>query len=243
MPVTDESLIINSVYALNGNAYNKAEVILPEKTKSYIYRISVQPKGAAGINSSLLKLLNEMGGSTVALTTSFANLAVKNNDNYAVDAFIFNNVVDAENFYAKSKDWSACKSLLGRSSSCFSTDECLSRKIYFGFRNNNLTQGLEVRLEVVAVVDTTLKSTYQYTYNIINETGREVKFSLSLDGKNWAPVTLRDSYKISPTFDQTEAFFRILTGLNKYVNYKISPDDRYKIYWNRVKGVWDLAKY
>lgn len=100
---------------------------------------------------------------SISLASSFTKFAIKNNDNNAVDAFIFNNVFDAENFYAKKDgNWTSCKIMMNRGNRCFMSKECLANKIYFGFRNNNTMQGLSVRLEVVAIVDSNSQVSFKY---------------------------------------------------------------------------------
>ena len=152
--VTDETLTVNSVTAMTGYTRNKTEVTLPDRTSGYIYRISVFPKGTNPAGPSLFSLLKKLGSSNISLASSFAEYAIANNDNSSVDAFIFSSPDDANNFYAK-KDgyWNACKSMPNRVSCCFATKECMGKEVYFGFRNNNIMKGLDVKLEVVALVE------------------------------------------------------------------------------------------
>jgi len=242
--VLDETITVNSIYALSGNTRNKAEIRLPEKTKSYIYRISVFKKGEGGINKSLLEILNDFGGAKVSLMTSFANFAVKNNDNLAVDAFIFNNIYDAENFIGrKDGNWSACKSMPNRQNSCFVMSQCLNRDVFFGFRNNNISQGLDVKLEVVALVDSTQKADHLFSFKIVNSSGREIKYLISKDEQNWEQDNLRHSYFKSYSIEQRYMYFKIYTDKQKFVYYKINPEDRYKIIWNTNKAMFDLIRY
>ncbi len=243
VPLIDETIVVNSTSSLNGYNRNRTAIQLPERTRSYIYRISVSPKGSPGINTPLLELLQKLGGTTSATMGSLADLAIKNNDNYAVDAYIFNNIYDVDKFYNKASDWSACKEMPGRANCCFSTDDCISRSVYFGFRNNNITLGLQVRLEVVAVTDPTLKSPYQYAYSISNDTQTEVNFSLSTDGKQWYQKSLKNGYKLSPSLEFPQMYIRMQTGPYKTVSYKINPNERYRFYWNQQKSLWDLTTY
>jgi hypothetical protein len=242
--VTDEMLTVNSTTSALGHTRNKAEVSLPEKVKGYIYRISIFPKGKTVVDNSLFDLLKQAGGSNISLASSFAQFAIRNNDNNAIDAFIFNNVYDAENFYArKDGSWSYCKSLLNRSSCCFATTECIGRQLFFGFRNNNIMQGLDVKLEIVAMVDTAMKASYHYSYTINNAADRELKYSISTDNIHWQESTLRNGYQQTFTFEQQEIYFRIQTGDLKMAAYKLIPNERYKIIWNVNAGKWDMARY
>ena len=242
--VTDETLTVNSTTAMSGYTRNKTEVTLPEKTKAYIYRISIFPKGKTSVDNSLFDLLQQMGGAKVSLATSFAQFAIKNNDNSAVDAFIFNNTYDADNFFAKKDgNWNACKSLPNRVSCCFSTKDCIGRQIFFGFRNNNLMQGLDVKLEVVALIDTSLKSDYKYSYTIENAGNRELKYSISLDNVKWEETSLRNGYQQTFTFEKQEIYFRIRTDNFKLSSYKLTPNERYRIVWNTNLSKWDLERF
>jgi hypothetical protein len=242
--VTDETITVNSTTAMTGYTRNKTEVTLPEKTKAYIYRISIFPKGKSAVDNSLFELLKQMGTANISIATSFAQLAIKNNDNFSVDAFIFNNTYDADNFYdKKDNNWSSCKSMTNRVSCCFSTKECIGREIYFGFRNNNIMQGLDVKLEIVAIVDSTLKSDYKYSYTIDNGSNKVLKYFISLDNNNWEETSLRSSYQQVYTFEQREIYFKIKTDNFKFSTYKLTPNERYKIFWNEKLQKWDLTRY
>lgn len=241
--VTDETITVNSTSAINGYTRNKTEVIFPEKTIGYIYRISITSKGANPVNNSLFGLLQNIGSTNISLASSFAKFAIQNNDNNAVDAFIFSNVYDADNFYSKKdQNWSACKSMPNRVNCCFATKECLGKQIYFGFRNNNIMQGLNVRIEIVALVDKASSSDYKYSYTINNSSGKELKYSLSLDGINWEETQLRNGYLQTHTIDKNEVYFKIFTDNLKFVTYKLTPNERYKIFLNS-QGLWDLIRY
>ncbi len=229
---------------MSGNTRNITQVTLPEKTKSYIYRISISPKGKSSVDNSLFELLEQMGGAQVAIATSFAKFAIKNNDNPSVDAFIFNNTYDADNFYSKNDgNWNPCKSMTNRVSCCFSTKECIGKQIYFGFRNNNMMEGLDVKLEIVALVDSSLKSDYKHSYTILNTTDREQEISISLDNKNWKSLRLREGYQQILSYDENEIFFKISTSLYKVAAYKLAANDRYKIIWNSSLQKWDLTRF
>jgi len=242
--VTDETLTVNSTTSITGNSRNKTEVTLPEKTKAYIYRISIFPKGKGAVNNSLFDLLKQIGGANISIATSFAQFAIKNNDNASVDAFIFNNTYDADNFYSKKDgNWSACKSMTNRVSCCFSTNECMGRQIFFGFKNNNIMQGLDVKLEIVALIDTSLRSDYKYSYTIDNSANKELKYLISTDNLNWQETSLRDGYQKIYTFEQKEIYFKIKTDNFKFSAYKLTPNERYRIFWNTKLAKWDLMRY
>jgi len=242
--VINEVITVNSTSSLLGYTRNKVQVRLPEKTKSYIYRISVYPKGNAGIDQSLLELLKKVGGAEVALMSSLSDFAIRNNDNLSIDAFIFNNVYDMDNFYSKNENnWSACKTMLNRANSCISVKECLNKDVFFGFRNNNISQGLDVKLEIIALVDSTSTVDYLHSFTINNNSNQELKYFLSPDNINWKEMVLRKGYINSFNIEQEKLFFKIYTDKYKFSSYRLDPSERYKIIWNSSKMIWDLVKY
>jgi len=241
--VTDETLTVNSRTALLGNTRNITSITLPEKSIGYIYRVSVFPKGNADAANSLFKLIRSVDPST-ALATTLMQFSIKNNDGNSVDAFIFNNTYDADNFYAKNdNNWSACKSMPNRSNCCFSTNDCINRTIYFGFRNNNISQGLDVKLEVVAIVDSSKLSNYSFSYTVQNGTDREIKIQISNDDLNWAEKSLRSGYQETYTLEQSKMYIRIYTTTDSFVHYKLDPAERYKIIFNQQDGKWDIIHF
>jgi len=240
--IIDETFTVNSISAINGNTRNTTKITLPEKTKGYIYRISVTPKGSNALSNSLFDLLQTVGSTNISLASSFAKYTIQNGDNNSVDAFIFDNVFDADNFLSKKDlNWSACKMMLNRLSCCFASQDCIGRNVYFGFRNNNTMQGLNVRLEIVALVDQSLTANYKYSYPISNTTNKEVIYLISTDNINWEKIQLRSGYKFTHLIDAAELFIKINTE-RKSVVYKLTPDERYKVYWN-IKGYLDLMRY
>lgn len=242
--VTEETITVNSTSAINGYTRNITSVTLPEKTKGYIYRLSIVKKGQQSNSSPLLDLLENMEPANISLAASFSKFAIQNNDNEAVDAFIFNNTYDADNFYAKKdNNWSSCKSMFNRVSCCFASQDCIGHKIFFGFRNNNIMQGLDIKLEVVALVDNTMTNNFKYSYSINNTSNQELKFLISIDNINWTETTLRSGYLKTFTFEQNEIYFKINTNNFKSASYKMIPNERYKILWNQNLSKWDLNRY
>lgn len=242
--VTDQNIIVNSMTALSGITRNKADVVLPENTQSYIYRITITSKGTTDNSPALFEALKAIGGSNIAIGVELAEQAIKNNDNSAVDAFIFTNTFDADNFLAKNeKNWSSCKFLLNRGNCCFGTNECLGKTVYFGFRNNNIRTGIIVRLEVVALVDTTTQIGSKYAYTINNTTDKELKFFVSPDNIHWEQIILRSGYLQNFSFTEQEIYFKIQTDMQKISIHKLSPNERYKLVWNSLQMKWDLARY
>jgi hypothetical protein len=242
--VLDETLVVNSSTSITGYTRNKATAEMPNKVTGFIYRISVFPKGEASAGNSLLDLLQEVGAPNIKIGASLVQFAIKNNDGESVDAFIFGSSNDMQNFFNKNDGyWSYCKSMPNRSSSCFSTRECMGRKVYFGFRNNNISQGLEVRLEVVAIVDESAETDTNHSYTIMNTSGRQLKYYVSADNVKWESITLENGYEQTYSYERNEIYFKIYTDTNNFVAYKLEGDERYKIIWNSSKGKWDLVKY
>ena len=242
--VVDEIITVNSTTSMTGYTRNKTSIMLPPKTKGYIYRISIFPKGNAGVDNSLFDLLQQFGTANISIGSSLAQFAIRNNDGRAVDAFIFNNTYDADNFYSKNDgNWSYCKSMPNRVNCCFSTKECIGQEVYFGFRNNNIMQGLDVKLEIVAIVDDTQNIDYKYSYSINNATNQELSYLISYDNINWEKNTLRNGYKQTFTVEQREIFFKIYSENDQFVHYKLTPNERYKIIWSTEKGKWDITRY
>lgn len=240
----DETLTVNSMTALTGNTRNTASATLPENAKGYVYRISVAKKGESPVGNGLFALLKKFGSTNISIGASLAQFAIQSNDNEAVDAFIFNTVYDADNFYKKNDgNWSACKSMYNRVNSCFSSNDCVGERLYFGFRNNNIRQGLDVRIEVVAIIDTSTSAARKYSYTIVNFTNTELKYSISLDKTDWKPITVRSGYQHTFTFEETQIFIKIYTGNTNFVLYKITPDNRYKLIYNESKKMWDVVHY
>ena len=243
MPVTDETLTVNSATSLSGHTRNTVEVDLPSHTIGYIYRMSVMPKGGNGSFESLFNVIKKIDPAT-AFTSSLMQYAIRNSENYAVDAFVFNNTSDANEFYNKNdNNWSACKSMPNRSNVCLATKECLNKTLYFGFRNNNISQGLDVRFELVAIVDTTITQEYAYTFTIDNGSTAQVRYFISLDNKNWKEEVLNPGYEATFSGIQREAYIKIYTTTAFFVHYKINAQNRYRIFWNLDSGKWDLKSF
>ena len=237
----DENVIVNSTTAVAGYTRNITEVTLPDHTISYFYRITITNKGTSDESTPLLSLLKNNADIAIAGMSRITEFAIKNTDNNAVDAFIFNNIYNANDFYSKKDgNWTACKSMANRSNCCFESSECINNRIFFGFRNNNVAQGLNIRLEVIAKIDDTAKSKYSYT--ISNSTITELKYFVSIDNIKWEENVLRSGYNMNYNNSIKELYFKIYTD-KTFVKYKIFPNERYKIILNSQKSIWDLIRY
>lgn len=239
--VIDETIVVNSTTALSGYTRNVTMVTLPDHTKSYLYRISITPKGNPDQSLALFDMLNNTRDIGMATFSKIGEYAIKRNDNFAVDAFIFNNTYDADDFYAKKDgNWKYCKGMPNRTNCCFESEECINNRIFFGFRNNNIAQGLNVRLEVVALIDETVEDKYSYT--ISNATSNEVKYFVSADNIKWEEVLLKSGYHMIYNNSLKEFYFKAYSD-KKTASYKILPNERYKIVFVNQSGKLDLIRY
>lgn len=241
--VLSEKFTVNSLTALNGNTRNFAEVKLPDNATGFVYRLTVNKKGNGNLGNSLFTLLKQRGG-YIAFGASLADFAIQNGDGNAVDAYIFTNSYDKDNFYAKNdRQWNYCKALPNRTNCCFSTNDCLGKRIYFGFRNNNTMQGLDVLLEVVAVIDSTgTQASASNTYSITNATDREISYEVSQNGLIWEKATIRAGYINNHTSPNQELKFRIFTGRFPIL-YILRPQERFRIIWDATKAKYDLVRF
>lgn len=242
--VVGETITVNSVSSLSGWSRNKIEVPLPENTTGYIYRITSFPKNNVNITDGLFSVLKSIPLAEIKIGASLAEYAINNSNGSAIDYFIFTNIEDLNAFYKKDNaNWSSCKSFPNVINVCRTSNECLNRTIYFGFRNNNITEGLDVHIEVVAIQDENKSSFSNYGFKILNEATVTANFELSLDGSTWESYSLKPNYVEEFTFTKPAAVFKITTTGKGTVEYKINSNERYKIAWNVNKGIWDLYTY
>lgn len=241
--VINQTITLNSISSLMGANRNYIKVNMPEKTSAYIYRISITPKGTQGVSSNLFELVKNVAPADIAIGASLAQFVINSSDGSAVDSYTFNNPYDADNFVAKSDgNWTACQFSRSVVNNCYSAKQCLNPTMYFGFKNNNMVQGLDVHLEIVALVDSTKQNRYSYSYTILNGANQEVKYMISYDNLNWETVNLRSAYSYTLTKDQPVIHFKIYTTAFNYVAYDLQPNERYKIIWS-TKNKWDLIRY
>ena len=244
VPVTDEILTVNSSTAMVGITRNSTEVRLPTNSKSYVYRITVIPKGRSAGGTSLFDLLKMSGDPTLAVTGSVAKFAVSNGDNSAVDAFIFTNSDDNASFMSKRDgDWTPCRQMLNRGNCCFSTTSCMGQHVFFAFRNNNVMQGLNVRVEIVALTDDASVGEQKYSYTITNATDREIKYQIKDNSTDWREMRLSNGYTQNMTGTSPYMYITIQTDAFKKVSYRIESGVRHKIIWNQLAAKWDLVRY
>jgi hypothetical protein len=229
--------------SVDGYARNTQEVVLPRGTISYIVRVTPYKIYSPNLPNKLLEEAKKMPLGELKSGSELSKLVAANALNDAqFDFFIFSKNKDAENFYQKEdKDWTSCKAFVGAKNTCFSTDECITPKIWLGFRNNSGTKGLDVMVEIIALVDEDqgLISQSLNEYKITNGTTATISFSLSTDGKSFTNYTLDGGTFNNFNFNEAELFIKIKDG----GQYKINPTMKYKIQYNSMKKALDLAAY
>lgn len=242
--VLTEKITVNSSTSLNGWTRNTAEIRLPQGTTGFVYRISVFNKGNATVGSGLFDLIKSIPVTQIQLGANLAQYAVSNSDGGALDFFIFTTDEDKNAFRNKEAlNWNSCKMFLNRVSSVAYSSECINRTIWFGFRNNNLTQGLDVLLEVAAIIDSRAQDQTTYGFTITNSTTNPIIFQLSVDGYKWQDYRLEPNYFANYNFRQPNIQFRMSTQGSQPVNYQLDYSYRYKIQFNQQKQIFDLFHY
>lgn len=243
--VLNETITVNSKTAINGKTRILTSARIPIGAKSYIYRITITKKGGMTTGSTLFTLLTNMKNRKVAYAAALTELAITNNDNNSIDAFIFHSSYDADNFLVeKDKDWDACQALLSVKNSCRLVDNCIGQNIYFGFRNNNFMQGLDINIEIVALIDEKPKKIYKSTFGIINASGYDIVFDLSKDGKNWRTTSpVKTNHRVFYTFDQSCYYMRVVTSQTVMKYMTLYPNERYEIIWDSKNNFFTIQRY
>lgn len=162
--ILQDKFVVNSRTSLNGYTRNYAEVKLPSNAIGYIYRLTVLEKGRSLASETLFELAQKIPDIKVKIGAAVAEFIVNNSNNHAVDFFIFTQYSDISNFYSKNDDkWNSCFSLPNRQGLCYASNECMADKIWFGFRNNDIDDGVEVYLEVVAILEDKMINSNSYS--------------------------------------------------------------------------------
>jgi hypothetical protein len=241
--ISTETITVNSKSSLTGYTRNIANVTLPSNATAYIYRITVFNKGNTNISNSLFNTLKNIPITEIRIGAFLTEYAINQNDGNSVDFFVFTNGTDANSFYSKGENINYCKSHPNRSSVCVSTNDCINQKVYFGFRNNNIQQGVEVILEVVALVSETQQNALEYTHTIKNGLQGTVFFQISEDSYNWQNVSLQQAYTGTYRFKQPYCFVKISTQGKSPVVRRIESNQRYILNWNQQYGIADIFSY
>ena len=225
----------------NSSSRNIIEVHLPAKTVGYVYRVSAKAKNSlTGQNAQLFDLLKTIAPKQIVMEAALTQFAVQQTDGEAIDVFAFNTADDANIFLRKQDNFlRPCWYNLGVINTCFAKNTCLSPTIYFGFRNNNLATGINVHLEVVAVIDTSAK--IEYRYSISNGVNQNLYYLLSNDQVNWERHLVATGYTDNLSSGQSKLYIRLITSVTSMVTYEILPEQRYRIVWNIIAKRLELA--
>ena len=150
---TDEKFAVNSYTNITGHSSAIRTVDLPENTIGYIYRIRISKIKEKINGNALFNELAKYTADEISIGVSLANFIINQNDAEDIDAYIFPNINESNNFY-NNQAYRVCQNLEGIKGCCNSSNLCTSnRKIYFGFRNTNIREGLYVSLEVTAIIE------------------------------------------------------------------------------------------
>jgi hypothetical protein len=236
------NIFVNS----NSSSRNIIQVDFPAGTTGYIYRISSTVKSNTNSQATqLFDLLKDVAPAQIVMEATLTQFAISQIDGAAVDAFAFSTADDANTFLRKQDNYLRyCWVNKGVISTTYATDKCLNPTIYFGFRNNNLTTGINVNLEIVAIVDTAANpnSVSAYTYSIANGVDQSARYLISTDKVHWKSYDIRAGDLVNLTQDQPKVYLRLVTSLFNMVTYEIQPTQRYRIIWSNAKR-WDLVTY
>lgn len=242
--VFSQVLTVNSRTAIKGNTRSVVRLSLPPNTYAYVYRLTITKKGDMGMSTALFKLLKGMEDKRIAIPAALAELAIKNSENEAVDAYIFASSYDCENFAnKKDESWIACNEMSQVANSCRYVDFALGPMVYFGFRNNNYLQGLDIKLEVVALVDDAMKF-QKYTFGILNKSGQDMNFYMSYDDKEWEFMPqIRDDHENWYTRPQNYLYVKIYTTRSKFKKFLLFANNRNKLLWDDTLRAWVIVTY
>lgn len=149
-----QTVNIAAIYA-TGHSINVVEMNLPEGAIGYVVRFTTKNKGAQFGEVDLFSLLSNVPRKDIKLFSALSKFVISNSDGNNVDAYIFTSREEADNFRTANDvipyHFYPCKEMTQTVSACFYSDECLARKIYFGFRNWNWMQGLDVKVEFIPI--------------------------------------------------------------------------------------------
>lgn len=243
--VLKETITVNSTSSLSGSSRNYSEISLPAGTVSYIYRISVFKRNKVSVSNSLFGVLSEIPiPNLYKAGVDLSKYAIENSNGHAIDVFTFTNQNDASQFYNKTDreengdKIESCERLLNIVSTCREELMYINRNIWFGFRNNNMTEGLDVCLEVIAIVDEQMnsKGKYNYGFLITSKLDKEVTFFISDDNINWKKVTLSPKYRNNYVFQKTKIYVKVGTKGKGEIVKEISYNNKYSLKYDEEEG-------
>jgi len=249
--IISEDIVVNSRTHVGGNTRNVIEVNFPQGTIGYVYRVSVFDIGDSHVSDMLFDLLSQIPVKSIQVGANMLKFVANNHNGEAVDYHILTSEQEKTAFINKDDDkWSACESFLNRISTCASLNKCIAGKVYFGFRNNNISDGLKVHFEIVALVDEANGSSTDitsnnsaatlYTYQVENRSNYDINFELSSDGINWLPYYLSSKTNQNYENNTSTLYFRISTNGSSFKTHVLNPNSKYKVEWSGAESVLDL---
>ncbi len=233
---------------MDGYTRNFVDIRLPRGIVAYAYRISLYKIDGVKMPDRLIELLSAVPIAELKAGLDISKYVVTNPiKGGEVDYFIFTKASEADHFFNKEDEiWKGCKSFLNSASTCVLSDECLGSQFFFGFRNNSGAKGLDVNLELVAIVDEdqALINQSMSAYEIKNSLTADMAFQLSTDGKNWTDYTVPTGSSGTYNYNESTIYFKINNaGGTPPTQYKINTTQKYKIYYNDTKKRLDLMGY
>jgi hypothetical protein len=241
-----QTIVVNSQGAMGKKSKNVADFTLPYNAVGYVYRITVFPKGDKKVPNELFDLVTKASSKEIAVGAELTKYMIEVNADEAIDTYIFNDKSSQNNFYSDGTNWQACKIMPNRRSICIASNECLNRygnKLYFGFENKNWTHGLEVLLEVVAIVDTDITPIARplnrfdpnrkivlsglYSYSILNMSLLDsFDAQISTDGINYKTYHINAAETVKPFFTANTIYFKLYDYSRPF---KLTSNQKYKI--------------
>jgi hypothetical protein len=238
-----QTLVINSQTAVGKKSRNFADFTLPDNSIGYVYRITVFPKGDKKVPNDLFDLVSKVSSKEIAFGAELTKYMIDVNADEAIDTYIFSDRNSFSNFYSGGTNWVACKTMPNRRGICVASNECLSKKLFFGFENKNWTHGVEVLLEVVAVIDTDLMPLNRplkpfdptrkivlsglYNYSILNTSLlNNFDAQVSTDGINYKIYHINAGETVSRFFTANPIYLKLY---NYSRPLRLTPNKKYKI--------------
>jgi hypothetical protein len=245
LDVLHRSVAVYSQSDSDGYTSNTMDFNLPRGTEAYVVRLSFFKMQEIKLGDRLIDLLKAHPELAIKPTTDFSTLNSANGSDSA-DFYVFTSTKDAEVFFqGEERKFPFCKEFPKSTNFTFATDECLTSRVWFGFKNNHLTRNLDIVVEVVAMVDEDqgLISQSLNAYKITNNTTAQVKFSLSLDGINWLDYALESGEARDYNYNEAQLFMTLPTPNVCFSQFKIQPNQKYKVSYNADKGKLELQGY
>ena len=239
------SVAVYSHTESDGYTTNILDFSLPQGTQAYVVRLSFFKLHEINQTDRLIDLLNAHPELAIKPTTDFISLNSANGLGSA-DFYVFTSAKDADVFFkGEDRIFPFCKEFPKTTNLSFATDECLTNRVWFGFKNNHISINLEILVEVVAMVDEDqgLISQSLHSYKITNNTTAQVRFSLSTDGVNWLDYALESGEVRDYNYNEAQLFIKLPKPNEGVSQFKIQPNQKYKVSYNIGKSKLELQGY